>query len=37
MQIERAPTNDNPRADKITAVSMIAALRRLTAPLCVGS
>jgi aspartate dehydrogenase len=37
MQIENVPTNENPRTGKITALSVIAALRRLTATLCVGS
>ena len=37
MQIENAPTEENPRTGKITALSVIAALRRLTATLSVGS
>jgi aspartate dehydrogenase len=37
MQIENVPTEENPRTGKITALSVIAALRRLTATLCVGS
>ena len=37
MQIANVPTDDNPRTGKITALSVIAALRRLTATLCVGS
>ena len=37
MQIENLPTEENPRTGRITALSVIAALRRLTATLCVGS
>jgi aspartate dehydrogenase len=37
MQIENVPTDENPRTGKITALSVIAALRRLTASLSVGS
>jgi aspartate dehydrogenase len=37
MQIENVPTEENPRTGRITALSVIAALRRLTATLCVGS
>ena len=37
MQIENVPTADNPRTGKITALSVIAALRALTATLKVGS
>jgi aspartate dehydrogenase len=37
MQIENVPTAENPRTGKITALSVIAALRRLTSPLTVGS
>jgi aspartate dehydrogenase len=37
MQIENVPTEDNPRTGKITALSVIAALRALTATLRVGS
>jgi len=37
MQIENVPTAENPRTGRITALSVIAALRRLTATLCVGS
>jgi aspartate dehydrogenase len=37
MQIENVPTDENPRTGKITALSVLAALRRLTAPLVVGS
>ena len=37
MQIENVPTDENPRTGRITALSVIAALRRLTATLSVGS
>jgi aspartate dehydrogenase len=37
MQIANVPTDENPRTGKITALSVIAALRRLTATLSVGS
>lgn len=37
MQIENVPTAENPRTGRITALSVIAALRRLTAALVVGS
>ena len=37
MQIENLPTEANPRTGKITALSVIASLRGLTAPLRVGA
>jgi aspartate dehydrogenase len=37
MQIENVPTEENPRTGRITALSVIAALRRLMATLSVGS
>jgi aspartate dehydrogenase len=37
MQIENVPTDENPRTGRITALSVVAALRRLTATLSVGS
>ena len=37
MTIENVPSEENPRTGKITAHSVIAALRRLTEPLVVGS
>ena len=37
MTIANIPTEENPATGKITALSAIAALRRLTAPLVVGS
>jgi aspartate dehydrogenase len=37
MTIENIPDPDNPRTGRITALSVLAALRRLTSPLVVGS
>lgn len=37
MTIANIPTEENPATGKVTALSAIAALRRLTAPLVVGS
>ncbi len=37
MRILNVPSETNPRTGRITALSAIAALRRLTAPLVVGS
>jgi aspartate dehydrogenase len=37
MQIENVPTEENPRTGKITALSVIAALRGLTQTLKVGT
>lgn len=37
MTIENIPTEENPRTGRITALSALAALRRLTAPLVVGT
>lgn len=37
MTIENIPSEENPRTGKITALSVIAALRRLTAPLVAGT
>jgi aspartate dehydrogenase len=37
MQIENVPTQENPRTGQITALSVIAALKKLTAPLAVGT
>jgi aspartate dehydrogenase len=37
MTIENIPSEENPRTGRITASSVLAALRRLTAPLVVGS
>jgi len=37
MTIQNTPSEENPRTGKITALSVIAALERLTAPLTVGT
>jgi aspartate dehydrogenase len=37
MTIQNIPSEENPRTGKITALSTLAALRRLTAPLVVGT
>ena len=37
MTIANIPSEENPRTGKITSLSVLAALRRLTAPLVVGS
>jgi aspartate dehydrogenase len=37
MTIENIPSEENPRTGRITALSVLATLRRLTAPLVVGS
>ena len=37
MTIENVPSQENPRTGRITSLSALAALRRLTAPLVVGS
>jgi aspartate dehydrogenase len=37
MQIENVPTEENPRTGRITALSVIAALKKLSAPLVVGT
>jgi aspartate dehydrogenase len=37
MTIENLPSHENPRTGRITALSALALLRRLTAPLVVGS
>lgn len=37
MTIANIPSEENPRTGRITALSVLAALRRLTAPLVVGS
>ena len=37
LTIANIPTEENPRTGKITALSVIAALRKLTAPLTVGT
>lgn len=37
LEIENVPSEENPRTGRITALSVIAALRRLTAPLQIGT
>lgn len=37
MAIENVPTEENPKTGKITALSVIATLRRLTAPMTAGT
>lgn len=37
MTIENVPSEENPRTGRITALSLLATLRRLTAPLTVGT
>jgi aspartate dehydrogenase len=37
MTIANIPTEENPATGKITALSALAALRRLTAPLVIGT
>jgi aspartate dehydrogenase len=37
LQIENVPSEENPRTGKIVALSVIACLRRLTAPLRIGT
>ncbi len=37
MTIENIPSDENPKTGRITALSMLATLRRLTAPLVSGT
>jgi aspartate dehydrogenase len=37
MQIENVPTEENPRTGRLTPLSVIAALKKLTSPLAVGT
>jgi aspartate dehydrogenase len=37
MTIENVPTTENPRTGRITALSVIAVLRGLAAPLRIGT
>ncbi len=37
MQIENVPSAENPRTGRLTALSVVAALRKLTAPLAIGT
>ena len=37
MQIENVPTDENPRTGRLTPLSVIAALKKLTSPLAIGT
>ncbi len=37
MTIENVPSDENPRTGRITALSVLAALRKLTSPLRIGT
>jgi aspartate dehydrogenase len=37
MMIENIPSEENPRTGKITALSVIALLRKMASPLAVGT
>jgi aspartate dehydrogenase len=37
MQIENVPSDDNPRTGRLTALSVIAALKKLASPLAIGT
>src|SRR5689334_5958292 len=37
MQIENVPSEDNPRTGRLTALSVIAALKKLASPLAIGT
>jgi aspartate dehydrogenase len=37
MQVENVPSAGNPRTGRLTALSVIAALRKLTSPLAIGT
>ena len=37
LSIENVPSEENPKTGKITALSVLAALRKLHAPLAVGT
>ena len=37
MQIENVPSDDNPRTGRLTALSVIAALKKLSSPLVIGT
>jgi aspartate dehydrogenase len=37
MQIENVPSAENPRTGRLTALSVVAALKKLTAPLAIGT
>jgi aspartate dehydrogenase len=37
MQVENVPSDDNPRTGRLTALSVIAALKKLVSPLAIGT
>ena len=37
MQIENVPSAENPRTGQLTALSVVAALKKLSAPLAIGT
>ena len=37
LQIENVPSAENPRTGRLTALSVIAALKKLTSPLAIGT
>ena len=37
MQVENVPSAENPRTGRLTALSVIAALKKLTSPLAIGT
>jgi aspartate dehydrogenase len=37
MQIENVPSDENPRTGRLTALSVIAALKKLSSPLAIGT
>jgi aspartate dehydrogenase len=37
MQIETEPSAENPRTGRLTALSVVAALKKLSAPLAIGT
>jgi len=37
MQIENVPSEENPRTGRLTALSVVAALRKLVSPLAIGT
>lgn len=37
MQVENVPSDDNPRTGRLTALSVIAALKKLASPLAIGT
>jgi aspartate dehydrogenase len=37
MQIENVPSAENPRTGRLTALSVIAGLKKLSSPLAIGT